>query len=141
MQLSENKWVYRYVIENIVVIAVGKKGYRLGGEGGGAEIHCPEHQAGGGEINTAAVDDAEDFGAVQGEISLGHGHAKPRDAGEAAGPGHVVESSAGVEVMAAAGASADGGSLAVAAVGKRVTAETDNQVRVHRDLRKVICSA
>jgi hypothetical protein len=66
-----------------------------------------------------------------------HGHAKPRDAGEAAGTGHVVEAGAGVQVMAAAGASSNGGTLAVAAVGKSVAADTNDQVRVHKGLRRV----
>ena len=65
------------------------------------------------------------------------GHAKPRDAGETAGEGHVVEAGVGVEVMAAAGASADGGAVTVAAVGKGVAADRDDcGTRVHRDLRR-----
>jgi len=115
-------------------------GSRLGGEGGGGEIHGPKHQPGGGEVDSAGGHDAENFGAVQGEVVPVHGHAKPRDAGEAAGASHVVEAGAGPTVMAAAGASADGGALAVAAVGKSVAAETDDQGRIHCDLRRVIWS-
>ena len=129
--------VYWYVIVNIGVTGAALTGGWLGGEGGGGEIHGPEHQSGGGEIDAAAIDDAEDFGAVRGEVAPGHGQAKPRDAGEAASAGHVVEAGAGVEVMAAAGASADGGALAVAAIGKSVAAETDDEMRVHRALRRV----
>jgi hypothetical protein len=106
-------------------------GLRLGGEGGGGEIHGPEHQASRGEVDTAGVDDAVDFSTVQGEVARGNGHAKPRDAGEAAGTGAVAKASASVEVMAATGASADGGAVTVAAVEKSVAAETDDQVRVH----------
>ena len=106
-------------------------------EDGGGKIQGPEHQASGGEVNVAGVHDSEDFGSVQSEVAPVHGHTNPRDAGEAAGTGHVVETGAGVEVMAAAGASADGGAVAVAAIGKRVAAETDDQVRIHRDLRGV----
>jgi hypothetical protein len=103
----------------------------FGGEGGGGEIHGPEHQAGGGEVDSAGVHDAKDFQTVQGKVARGHGHAKPRDAVEPAGAGHVVQACAGVEVMAAAGASADGGAVTVATVGKGVTADTDDRRRVH----------
>ena len=48
--------------------AAGTRG-SLGGEGGGGEIHGPEHQAGGGEVDTAGVHDAEDFGTVQVEVA------------------------------------------------------------------------
>ncbi len=118
-------------------MGASRTGLGLGGEGGGGEIHGPEHQASGGEVDSAGVDDAADFGAVQGEVAAVHGHANPRDAGEATGTGYVVESGAGVEMMAAAGASADGGGVAVASVGEGVAAERDNQVRVHGDLRGV----
>jgi len=39
-----------------------------------------------------------------------------------------METSAGVKVMSAAGASSDGGTLAVAAVWESVSAKTDDQV-------------
>ena len=132
--------VYSYVIVNIGVTGAAQMGSRLGGKGGGGEIHGPEHQSGGGEVDSASVDDAENFSAVQGDVVPVHGHAQPRDAGEAAGRGNVVESGAGVEMMAAAGASADGGGLAVVAVEESVAAETDDQGRVHGDLRGVISS-
>ena len=60
------------------------------------------------------------------EVAEGSGHAKARDAGEAAGAGHVVEAGAGVEVMATAGASANRRAVAMAAVGKNVTAGANN---------------
>ena len=104
-----------------------RTGGTLGGEGGGGEIHGPEHQSGRVEVDTAGGHDAEDLGAVQGEVARGHGYAKPGDAGEAAGAGHVVEAGAGVEVMAAAGASANGGALTAVAVGKSVAADTDDR--------------
>ncbi len=112
-------------------------GFSVGGEGGGGEIHGPEHQSGGGEVDAAGVDDAHDFDAVEGEVAAVHGDTKSRDGGEAAGAGHVVETGAGVEMMAAAGASSDGGAVTVATVGKRVAAETDYEMRIHRDLRRV----
>ncbi len=68
------------------------------------------------------------------------GTREPRDAGKAAGAGHVVETGAGVEMMAAAGASADCGTVTVVAVGKGVATETDDEARVHGDLRGVIGS-
>jgi hypothetical protein len=125
------------MIGNIRVTAAAQTGGTLGGEGGGGKIHGPEHHSGGGEVDSAVGHDAEDFSPVQGEIARVHGHAKPRDAGEAAGASAVAKAGAGVEVMAAAGASANGGTLAVAAVGKRVTAGTDDEMRVHRALRRV----
>ena len=106
-------------------------------EDGCGEIQGPEHQASGGEVDVAGVYDAEDFGAVQSEVAAIYGHTNPRDAGEAAGAGHVMEAGARVAVMAAAGASADGGGVAVAAVGKSVAAERDDEARIHRDLRRV----
>jgi len=126
---------------NIGVIGAAQTAGRLGGEGFGGEIHGPKQHSGGGEVESAGVHDAEDFGTVQGEVARGHGNAKARDAGEASGTGHVVEAGASVEVMAAAGASSDGGSLAVAAIGKCVAADTnDRGTRVHRDLRGGQCS-
>src|SRR3974390_1457273 len=97
------------MIGNIGVTGAARTCHLLGGEGGGGEIHGPEHHPGGGEVDTAGVDDPENLGTVQGEVAPVHGHPQPRDAGEAAGTGHVVEAGAGVEVMAAAGASANGG--------------------------------
>jgi hypothetical protein len=132
--------VYWYVIVNIGVTGEARTGIWLGGEGSGGEIHGPKQHSGGGEVDSAGVHDAEDFSAVQGQVEPGRGYAKARYAGEAAGAGQVVEAGADVKVMAAAGTSADGGALAVAAVGKRVAADTDDQVRVHKDLRRVIWS-
>jgi hypothetical protein len=112
-----------------------RTGIRLGGEGGGGEIHGPEHHSGGVEVDSAGVYDAKDFQSVQGEIARSHGHKKPRDAGETAGAGHVVEAGVGVEVMAAAAASADGGGVTVATVGKGMAANTDDKRRGHREAR------
>ena len=119
-------------------MGAARTGGWLGGEGGGGEIHGPKQHSGGGEVDAAGVHDAEDFGAVQGELEPGRGHAKQREGGEAAGAGHVVEAGAGVKVMAAAIAAANGGAMTAVAVGKSVAAETDDQVRVDKDLRKVI---
>ena len=127
------------MIRNIRVSDAGKTCSRRGGERGGGELHGPEHHSGRSEVGTAGVHDAEDFSTVQGEVARVHRHAKPRNAGEAAGAGHVVEASAGVEVMAAAGASANRCAAAMTAVGENVAADTDDQrLRTHRDLRKVI---
>src|SRR5664279_827021 len=112
-------------------MGAARTGIWLGGEGGGGEIHGPEHQAGGGEIDTAGVHDAEDFGTVRGEFAQVHRHAEPREGGKAAGTGHVVEAGAGPTVMAAAGASVDGGAATVATVGESVAAERDDQGRIH----------
>jgi hypothetical protein len=79
-----------------------------------------------------------DFGTICGEVAPVHGHAKPSEAGESASAGHVVEAGAGVEMMAAAGASSNGGSLTAVAAGKDVVAVTDDQVRAHKARRRVI---
>ena len=50
------------------------------------------------------------------------GDTPTEDQGAALRPGHVVEAGTRIKVMAAAGPSADGGSLAVAAVGENVAA-------------------
>ena len=117
------------MIENIGVTGVATTGRPLGREGGGGEIHSPEQEADGGEVGAGGGHDAEDFSAVHGEFAPVHGHAKPRDAGKATRTGAVAKASAGVEMVAAAGASVDGGAATVAAVGKGVTAETNDQVR------------
>ncbi len=114
------------MIENIGFIRAARTGGPLGGEGGG-EIHRPEHQSRRGEVDTASAHDAEDLSTVQGEVARVHGHAKPRDAGEAAGAGHIVQASARVEVVATAGASSNRCAAAMAAVGQNVTAGADNQ--------------
>ena len=108
-----------------------RAGSRLGGEGGGGRIPGAEHQSGRGEVDSAAGHDAEDFSTVQGEVARGHRHAKPRDAGEASSAGHVVKAGAGIEVMAAAGASSDGGTMTVAAVGEDVATGANDQVQIH----------
>jgi hypothetical protein len=103
-------------------------GSGLDRKSGGGEVYGPEHHSGGGEIDAAAVDDAEHFSPVQGEVARGHRDAKPRDARQAAGTGHVAEAGPGVKMMAATSTSPDGGALAVAAVGESMSAETDDQV-------------
>src|SRR3974377_1833057 len=118
------------MIGNIGVTGGMRTWGTLGWEGGGGEIHGPEHHPSGGVVDIAGVDDAENLGTVQSEVAPVHGHAKPRNAGEPAGTGHVVEAGAGVEVMAAAGASADGGTAATVAVGEGMAAETDDEARV-----------
>jgi hypothetical protein len=116
------------MIENIRVIGTIGTRSSLGRERGGGQIHGPEHQTGGGEIDGTAVDDAEDFRPIQGYVVQCHRHAEPWDGGEAAGPSAGVEAGAGVEVVATAGASADCGTEAVATVEECVSAETDDCV-------------
>jgi hypothetical protein len=102
-------------------------GSELDRKSGGGELHSPEHQPSSGEFDAACVNDTKDFGAVRGEAAPVHGHAKPGDTGEASAAGHVAEASSDVKVMTAAGASADGGTLAVAAIGKDVTTSANDQ--------------
>ena len=105
----------------------------LGGEGGGGDIHGPEQQADGGEVVAASVNDAHDLDAVESDVVPVHRDAKPGEGGEAAGTSRVVEARLGVEVMATAGAAADGGLKAAASVGEDVAAKrNDWGTRVHR---------
>ena len=70
------------MIENIGVTGGMRTCGTLGWEGGGGEIHGPEHHPSGGVVDIAGVDDAENLGTVQSEVAPVHGHAKPRNAGE-----------------------------------------------------------
>jgi hypothetical protein len=80
------------------------------------------------------------FGLVVSQIAGRFRDEQARESHAPTGASHIVQAGAGVEVMAAAGASVDGGSVTMAAVGKGVAAETDDQGRVHGDLRRVIGS-
>jgi len=113
-------------------------GDRLGGKDGGGEIHGPENHSGGVKVHTPGSEDAVDLGPVTCKVAARVRETPAEDSCAAAGAGHVVEAGAGVEVMAAAGASANGGSLAAQAAGKDVVAGTNNEARTHRDLRWVI---
>ena len=120
------------MIENSGVMRASTLVPKLGWEGCGRESQAPHHDAGGIEIDAAGGQDAANLSMVQGEVARGHGHTKPGDAGAAAGAGHVVEARLGVEVMAAAGASANGGTPAAAAVGEDVAAgANDQRLRAH----------
>jgi hypothetical protein len=77
---------------------------------------------------------------VEGKVTGRFGDAEPRDDKAAAGPGHVVEAGAGVEVMTAAGAAANCGTPTMAPSGEYMAANADHQGRVHRDLHRVIRS-
>ena len=106
------------MIENIGVMGAAETGGRLGGEGGGGEIHGPENHSGCVKVDTPGGEDAIDLGPVECEVAGRLWDAEAEDKGAASSPGHVVEAGAGVKVMAAAGASADGSAVAVAAVGQ-----------------------
>jgi len=122
------------LIANIGVSVAARDACKVGRERRGGEIQGPEHHASGGEVDSARVHDAKDLGTVQGKVAKSFGNAEARDANESAGTGHVVETGACVEVVTTAGPSADGGAVAVAAVGEDVATDTDRQVlRVHRD--------
>ena len=115
-----------------------RTGGTLGGEGGGGEIHGPENHSGCIKVHTPGGQDAADFGAVACKVAARVWDAPAEDKGAKASAGHVVETGAGVEVMAAAGASSNGGSPAAQAAGKDVVAGTNDEARTHRDLRRVI---
>ena len=108
----------------------------VGAERGGGEIQRPEHHHGGVGVDALGREDAADFGPIEGKVAGRFRDPHPGDTGKAAGARHVAEASTGVQVMAATGAAADGGSLAAAAVGEDVGTGTDHEVRVHGDLRK-----
>jgi uridine phosphorylase len=108
----------------------------LGAEGCGGQIHSPEHHQGGVRVDALGSKNAVDLGLVPAKVARGLGDAEAEDEGAATGAGHVVEARLGVEVMATAGAAADGGLLTAASVGKGVAANTnDRGTRVHRVLR------
>jgi hypothetical protein len=96
----------------------------LGAEGSGGQIHGPEHQQGGVRVDALGSEHAVDFGLFPGNVARGLGDAETEDEGSATGAGHVVEARLGIEVMATAGAAADGGLLATASVGEDVAANT-----------------
>ena len=104
------------MIENIRVMGAARTESRLGGEGGGDEIHGPEKHSGGGKVQSPGGDDAADFGPVAGKVAARVWDAAAEDKGATLRPSHVVEAGTGVEVMAATGASADGGTITVATV-------------------------
>ena len=98
----------------------------VGWERCGGESQAPQHDAGGIEIEAAGSQDAAHLGLVEGKIQGRHGDAEARDASATSAAGHVVEARLDVEVMAAAGASTNGGAAAMVAVGLDVAAETDD---------------
>jgi hypothetical protein len=123
------------MIGNIGVMGALQTGRPLGGEGGGGEIHGPENHSGCVKVYTPGREDAIDLGPVECEVAGRLWDSEAEDNGAASRPSHVVEADAGVEVMAAADASAQGGTETAAAVGQDVAADTDHQVRIHLDLR------
>src|SRR5271165_701711 len=126
------------MIGNIGVMGAARTGGWLGGEGGGGEIHGPENHSGGVKVQTPGGQDAADFGPVACQVAARVWDTPAEDQGATVSAGHVVEAGAGVEVMVAAGASANGGSPAAQAAGKDVVAGTNDKARTHRDLRWVI---
>jgi hypothetical protein len=117
-----------------------RTGGTLGGEGGGGEIHGPENHSGCVKVYTPCGQDAADLVPVACKVAARVRDAPAEDNGAASGTGHVVEAGAGVEVMAAAGASSNGGSPAAQAAGEDVVAGRNDEARIHRDLRRVIRS-
>ena len=97
-----------------------------GGKGGGGEIHCPENHSGCIKVNTPGSEDTTDLGPVACEVAARLWYEPAEDQGAALRSSDIVEAGAGVEVMAAAGASANGGALAAAAVGQDVATSTDD---------------
>src|ERR1035437_5014349 len=109
----------------------------LGAEDAGGTIHGPEHQQGSVRVDALSGENAVDLGLVLGKVARGLGDAETEDEGAATGAGHVVEARLGIEVTAAAGAAADGGLLTAASVGEDVAAGSNDEVRIHKALRRV----
>ena len=114
-----------------------QRGVRPGGEGGGGEIQGPENHSGCVKVDTPGGEDAIDLGAVECEVAGRLWDARAEDKGAALRPGHVMEASNGIQVMAATGAAANGSTLTVAAFGQDVAAGTNDEVRIHKALRRV----
>jgi hypothetical protein len=99
----------------------------------GGQIHGPEHHQGGFGIDALGSENAVELDLVPGEVARGLGDAEAEDDGAATGAGHVVEARLGVEVMATAGAVAQGGLLTAVSAGEDVEAGRDDQgTQVHR---------
>jgi hypothetical protein len=109
----------------------------LGAKGGGGQIHSPEHHQGAIRVDALGSENAVDLGLVPGKVARGFGDTEAEDEGAATGAGHVVEARLGVEVMATAGAAADGGLLTTASVGEDVAAGSNHEARIHKALRRV----
>jgi hypothetical protein len=96
----------------------------LGAEGFGGQIHGPQDHQGGFRIDALGSENAVELDLVPGKVARGFGDAEAGDEGAATGAGHVMEARLGLEVMATAGAAADGGLLTAASVGEDVAANT-----------------
>src|SRR5450755_1644711 len=97
--------IYRYMIGNIGVMGAVQRGVRPGGEGGGGEIQGPENHSGCIKVDTPGGEDAIGLGPVECEV-VGRLWDSPAEGkGVALRPGHVMEASSGIQVMAATGAS------------------------------------
>ncbi len=98
----------------------------LGGEGGGGEIHGPEDHSGCAKVNTSGGEDTIDFGLVAGKVAARRWDEPAENKGVALRSSHIVQASAGAKVMAAAGASANGGTLTMPAVSQDVATSTND---------------
>ena len=114
-----------------------QRGVRPGGEGGGGEIQGPENHSGCVKVDTPGGEDAIDLGPVECEVAGRLWDAPAEDKGAALRPGHVMEASNGVQVMAATGAAANRSAVAVTAVGQNVSAGSNDEARIHKALRRV----
>jgi len=105
----------------------------LGAKGGGGQIHGPYHRHGSVRVEALGGEKSVDLSLVPVKIAKGLRDAEAQDEGAATGAGHVVKALLSVEVMATAGAAADGGLLAAASAGEGVAANRNDQgTRVHR---------
>lgn len=111
-------------------------GTELRAESAGGEIEGPEHQPGRVGVDALGGENAADLGFIESKVAGRFRDPHAGDTGKPAGASHVVEAGTGVQVMAATGTAANGGSLAAAAFGQDVGTGTDHEVRVHGDLRK-----
>ena len=114
------------MIGNIEVTVAVRTGGRLGREGGGGEIHGPEHHSGCVEVDTPGGEDAIDLDLVADKVAARLRHTPAEYNGAATRASHVVEAGAGVEMVTTAGTAANGGTPAVAAVGEDVATSTND---------------
>jgi hypothetical protein len=79
---------------------------------------CPHHHSSDVRIEVLGSEDAAQLGPVKSEVPWRLGDAEPRDDEATAGASYVVKTGLGSEVMTAAGASSNSGTLTVAPEGR-----------------------
>ena len=93
LKLCGNKGFSGYIIDSIrvrsAVLGAAGAASGLGAEGGGGQIHGPEHQQGGVRVDALGGENAVDLGLVPGKVARGLGDAEAEDEGAATGAGQL----------------------------------------------------